>query len=213
MESKSFDDFGSQVIPYALSGHNVFGYDFDGYWEDIGTIRSFYETNLALASPNPPFDLFDSERPIFSRSRFLPGSVVENSTLEHVLIAEGCCIASSEIRHSIVGVRSQIHGGTRIINTILMGADYYKRPNDELEFDQATDIPIGIGENCNIEGAIIDKNACIGDNVVIMPFPRGTEITTENWAVRDGIVVIPKNSVIPSGTVIAPEPLKNQPPD
>lgn len=213
LESKSFDDFGSQVIPYALSGHNVFGYDFGGYWEDIGTIRSFYETNLALASPNPPFDLFDAERPIFSRSRFLPGSVVENSTLEHVLVAEGCRIARSEIRHSIVGVRSQINGGTRIINTILMGADYYKRPNDELEFDQVTDIPIGIGENCNIEGAIIDKNACIGDNVVIMPFPRGTEMTTENWAVRDGIVVIPKNSVIPSGTVIAPVPLKNQPPD
>jgi glucose-1-phosphate adenylyltransferase len=205
LESKSFDDFGGQVIPYAIDGHNVFGYDFDGYWEDIGTIRSFYETNLALTSPNPPFNLFDSENPIYSRSRFLPGSVIEDSVLERVLIAEGCCIDHAEIRHSIVGLRSQIHNGTRIIDTILMGADYYRRPNDDLGAEPISNIPIGIGRNCSIEGAIIDKNACVGDNVVIKPFPRGTEILKEEWAVQDGIVVIAKNSVIPSGTVIAPE--------
>jgi glucose-1-phosphate adenylyltransferase len=202
LESKSFDDFGGQVIPYAIDGHNVFGYDFEGYWEDIGTIRSFYETNLALARPNPPFDLFDSLSPIYSRSRFLPGSVIEKSTLEHVLIAEGCCIENSEIRNSVVGLRSQIGSGTRIIDTVLMGADYYERPVEEGEPPAAA---IGIGKNCNIQGAIIDKNACLGDNVVIRPFPLGTEFETENWVIQDGIVVIPKNAVIPSGTVIAPE--------
>jgi glucose-1-phosphate adenylyltransferase len=205
LESKSFDDFGGQVIPYAIDGHKVFGYDYDGYWEDIGTIRSFYETNLALSTPTPPFNLFDPEHPIYSRSRFLPGSVIEDSAIERVLIAEGCCIDHAEIRHSIVGLRSQIHAGTKIIDTILMGADYYRRPNDDLGAEPISDIPIGIGCNCYIEGAIIDKNACVGDNVVIKPFPRGTEILKEDWAVQDGIVVIAKNSVIPSGTVIAPE--------
>ena len=111
LESKSFDDFGSQVIPYAIDNHEVFGYDFDGYWEDIGTIRSFYETNLALTDTNPAFNLFDPEHPIYSRPRFLPGSVIEHSKLEHVLIAEGCCIENAEITHSIVGLRSQIQSG------------------------------------------------------------------------------------------------------
>jgi glucose-1-phosphate adenylyltransferase len=204
LESKSFDDFGGQVIPFAIDGHDVFGYDFHGYWEDIGTIRSFYETNLALTSSNPPFNLFDPEYPIYSRSRFLPGSVIENSVLERVLIAEGCRIEQAEIRHSVVGLRSQIHGGTRIIDTILMGADYYRRPAEDTEDGPPAGLPIGIGRNCDIEGAIIDKNACVGANVVIRSFPRGTEINREDWSVLDGIVVIAKNSVIPSGTVIAP---------
>jgi len=202
LESKSFDDFGGQVIPYGLTGHRVFGFDFDGYWADIGTIRSFYEINLALTCPDPPFNLFDQQAPIYSRSRFLPGSVVNNSTLENVLMAEGCRIDSAEIRRSIVGLRSQISSGVTMIDTILMGADYYEKPVEN-GLDQQT-VCIGIGNNCYIEGAIIDKNACLGDNVVIKPFPRGTEIVTENWVVQDGIVVIPKNTVIPSGTVIAP---------
>ncbi len=205
LESKSFDDFGGQVIPYAIDGNNVFGYDFDGYWEDIGTIRSFYETNLALTGTNPPFNLFDPEHPIYSRSRFLPGSVIEDSILERVLIAEGCSIQHAEIRHSVVGLRSQIHNGTRIVDTILMGADYYRRPVEETEDAPPPSIPIGIGENCDIEGAIIDKNACVGNNVIIRPFPRGTEINREDWSVLDGLVVIAKNSVIPNGTVISPE--------
>jgi glucose-1-phosphate adenylyltransferase len=202
LESKSFDDFGGQVIPYAIDGHNVFGYDFDGYWEDIGTIRSFYETNLALARPNPPFKLFDEGKPIYSRPRFLPGSVVENSQMEHVLMAEGCCIENAEIRNSVVGLRSQIGSGARIIDTILMGADYYERPVEE---GGSAAPPIGIGKNCDIQGAIIDKNASLGDGVVIKPFPRGTDFETENWVVQDGIVVIPKNVVLPAGTILAPE--------
>jgi len=202
LESKGFDDFGMQVIPYASEGYNLYGYDFDGYWEDIGTIRSFYETNLALARQNPPFNLFDSSAPIYSRSRFLPGSVVENSQLENVLIAEGCNIHGSEIRNSIVGLRSRIGSGTRIVDSILMGADYYERPPDERGHFGP---PIGIGQNCNIEGAIIDKNASLGDGVIIKPFPRGVEFDKESWVVQDGIVVIPKNTTIPAGTVIAPE--------
>ncbi len=202
LESKSFDDFGSEVIPYAIDGHNVFGFDFDGYWEDIGTIRSFYETNLALARPNPSFNLYDPVRPIYSRPRFLPGSIIQECKLENVLIAEGCRIEQAEIRNSVVGVRSQIQRGTRIIDSILMGADYYSRS----EVGEIPNNPaIGIGANCYIEGAIIDKNACLGEGVVIKPFPRGTEIERDDWTVQDGIVVIPKNSVLPTGTIISPE--------
>jgi glucose-1-phosphate adenylyltransferase len=202
LESKNFDDFGGQVVPYAIDGHNVFGYDFEGYWEDIGTIRCFYETNLALTRPNPPFDLFDPARPIYSRPRFLPGSQISNSVFENVLIAEGCRIENAEIRHSVVGLRSQIASGVKIIDSILMGADYYERPAEEASLAGPT--PIGIGRNCYIEGAIIDKNASLGENIVIKPFPPGTDIDNDNWVIQDGIVVIPKNSVIPSGTVIAP---------
>ena len=202
LENNSFDDFGGQVIPYGLSGHRVFGYDFSGYWADIGTIRAFYETNLALALPNPPFNLYDPVNPIYSRPRYLPGSVINNSTLENVLIAEGCKIESAEIRRSIVGLRSQIGPGVRIVDSILMGADYYERTPEE---GQEPPPPIGIGANCSIEGAIIDKNACLGDNITIKPFPRGMDLETQNWVIQDGIVVIPKNSVIPSGTVIAPD--------
>lgn len=202
LESKSFDDFGGQVIPYAIDDYKVYGYDFEGYWEDIGTIRSFYETNLALARPNPPFNIFDVENPIYSHSRFLPGSVIEDSRLEHVLVAEGCIIHNSEIRNSVIGLRSQIGHGTRIVDTILIGADYYERPVEE---GSPAAAPIGIGDNCQIEGAIIDKNASLGEGVIIKPFPRGTELETDNWVVQDGIVVIPKNSVIPAGTRIGPE--------
>lgn len=203
LESKSFDDFGSDVIPYAINTHNVYGYDFDGYWQDIGTIRSFYETNLALTNPNPPFNFYDPVSPIYSRPRFLPGSFVTNSILENVIMAEGCRIDNAEIRHSIVGLRSQIGSGVRMFNTILMGADYYERPSEVEGVPLST--PIGIGNNCYIDGAIIDKNTSLGDNVVIKPFPAGTETETDKWVIQDGIVVIPKNAVIPSGTVIAPE--------
>lgn len=203
LESKSFDDFGNHVIPYAIERSNVFGYDFEGYWEDIGTIRSFYEANLALTLPNPPFNFYDTHRPIYTHPRYLPGSIVTNSNLENVLLAEGCCIDRAEIRHSIIGLRSQIGGGTRIFNTILMGADYYERTSEVEGVPLST--PIGIGQNCYIDGAIIDKNASLGNNVVIKPFPRGTDQENDQWVVQDGIVVIPKNTVIPSGTVIAPD--------
>jgi glucose-1-phosphate adenylyltransferase len=204
LEGSTFDDFGSHVIPYAIESHAVFGYDFDGYWEDIGTMRSFYETNLALADPNPPFDFFDAQNPIYTHPRFLPGSTVENSTLESVLLAEGCCIKDSVIRHSVVGVRSQIKPGCRIEDTVIMGSDYYDRPcKDDREMDES-DIPIGIGSGSSIKGAIIDKNARVGRDVVIQPFPAGRDEDGKNWFVRDGIVVIPKDSIVPCGTVIKP---------
>jgi len=200
LESTNVDDFGGEVIPAAIHTHKVVGYDFEGFWEDIGTIRSFYDTNLALARPNPPFNLFDPERPIFSRPRYLPGSIITDCTMQNTLIAEGCCIDKAEISHSVIGLRSQVRAGAVIRDTIMMGSDYYE---NEDTLDHAA-IPLGIGADCFIQGAIIDKNARIGAGTTIMAFPLGTDLEGENWVVRDGIVVIPKNTLLPAGTRIAP---------
>lgn len=202
LENGAFDDFGGDVIPNAISTHAVYGYDFEGYWEDIGTIRSFYETNLALTRPDSPFNFYETNRPIYSHPRYLPGSIVENSRLEHVLLAEGCCIQNAEIKDSIIGLRSQIRNGVKISNSIIMGADYF----DRTESDSLQDgiIPIGIGPGSSITGAIIDKNARIGEGVIIEQFPRGVDIDGENWVVRDGIVVVPKSVTLQPGTIIAP---------
>ncbi|HEY9088445.1 MAG TPA: glucose-1-phosphate adenylyltransferase [Anaerolineaceae bacterium] len=202
LRGSKFDDFGGQVIPAAIETHSVKGYNFDGYWEDIGTIRSFYETNLALAMPNPPFDFFDPQRPIYTHSRFLPGSTAENSRLENVLLADGCCIRSAEIIHAVIGIRSQIQENVFIKDTIMMGADYYDNPCQEDE----ERISIGIGSHSSIEGAIIDKNARIGHHTVIKPFPADfPEYNGENFVVREGVVVIPKSTTLPPHTYIAPD--------
>ncbi|MEW6403741.1 MAG: glucose-1-phosphate adenylyltransferase [Chloroflexota bacterium] len=192
------DDFGGDIIPAAIRTHNVFGFDFDGYWQDIGTIRSFYETNLELTTADSPFKFYDPKLPIYTDMRFLPGSIVEDCRLKDVMLAEGCRILKADITHSIIGTRSQIMAGTTIKDSIIMGADYYDAERNP------RGVPIGIGANCHIEGAILDKNARIGDGVVIRPFPRDTDLDHTNWHVRDGIVVIPKDAEIPPGTKIEP---------
>lgn len=199
MNFPDHDDFGGDIIPQAIPSHSVFGFDFDGYWQDIGTIRSFYETNLALTTPETPFNFYDPKLPIYTDTRFLPGSIVEDSKLMDVLISEGSRILKSDITHSIIGIRSQVGAGCVIKDSIMMGADYYDKESKD------SDIPIGIGENCHIEGAILDKNARIGNNVVIRPFPRNTDIDHESWYVRDGIVVIPKDAELVDGTRVEPD--------
>ncbi len=192
------DDFGRDLIPAAINTHAVYGFDFDGYWQDIGTIRSFYETNLALTEPNSPFNFYDPKLPIYTHARYLPGSIIEDSKLENVLIADGCRILKARIKHSIVGIRSQIAAGCVIRDSILMGADYYAGEG------KTSLIPIGIGKDSQIQGAILDKNARIGAGVSIRAFSRGTDLDRGNWFVRDGIVVIPKDAEIPAGAKIGP---------
>ena len=196
-----YTDFGGDVIPAAIQSHRVFGFPFDGYWADIGTIRAFYDANLALAQPHPLFSFEDVSGPVFTRPRFLPGSRIYDVKLDRVLLADGCVVQGAEIRSSVVGLRSLIGDDVVIRDTVLMGADYYEgqgvgRP--------ANSPPMGIGRGCRIEGAIIDKNARIGENVRIEPFPRGVDLDDEDWMVRDGIVVIPKDAVLAAGSVIAP---------
>ncbi len=200
LRTYDYDDFGADVIPAAIKTHQVYGYDFNGFWEDIGTIRSFYKANLALTEPNPPFNFFDQKFPIYSHPRFLPGSAVEDSQLKDTLLAEGCRIEKATISHSVIGLRSQIRRGTTIIDSVLMGNDYYEWP----ETAEAKIAPLEIGQDCYIEGAIIDKNARIGKGVVIRKFPVGTDLDGDGWVVRDGIVVIPKSSVLAAGTQICP---------
>ncbi len=194
---QNFDDFGYDIIPHCVRKKaRVFGYEFSGYWRDIGTIRSFYETNLELSMPDPAFDIYNPDKRIYTHPRFLPGSKMSDCQLNNVLIAEGCRINCATIEHSLVGLRSIINCGVKIKDTVMMGADYY---------DDSGAIPLGIGENCDIEGAIIDKNVRIGSDVVIKPFPRGTELDREDYSVKDGVVVIAKRTVIPSGTRIGPD--------
>jgi glucose-1-phosphate adenylyltransferase len=197
-ENAAMDDFGGDIIPLAIQSREVFGFDFDGYWEDIGTIRSFYETNLMLTGANAPFNFYDPKAPIYTHARYLPGSIVEDSRLQEVLIAEGCLIHKADITHSIVGIRSQISEGSVIKDSILMGADYYMPKKNR-------EVALGIGRNCHIESAILDKNVQIGDGVVIRTFPKDKDIDHELYFVRDGIVVIAKDTVIPPDTRIEPE--------
>jgi glucose-1-phosphate adenylyltransferase len=200
LENTTHTDFGGQIIPKALSTHAVFGYDFEGYWEDIGTIRSFYETNLRLAHPDSPFNFYDPDLPIYTHPRFLPGSVIDGAAMINVLLADGCQIHQAEINNSVIGLRSQVADGVSMCDTVLMGADYYDTPETIID-----SIPIGVGPNSEIEGAIIDKNVRIGEGVKIKPFPRGTEIDTEKWSVRDGIVVVPKSTILHPRSHIGPE--------
>jgi glucose-1-phosphate adenylyltransferase len=198
LESTHGHDFGKEIIPAAIQTHKVIGFDFDGYWEDIGTIRSFYDTNLALTRPDSPFNFYSPQHPIYTRPRFLPGSNLAGAALHNVFLANGCRIRRADIHNSIIGLRSQIADGAQIESAIIMGADFYEEGLKE------SDIPIGIGEGCKIEGAILDKNVRLDSGVVIRPFPLGTDINQDDWVVRDGIVVIPKNTALPSGTYIGP---------
>jgi len=203
LEKNDKDDFGKHIIPQAVEEKQVYGYQYNGYWADIGTIRAFYEVNLEIASKNPPFSLIDEGWPIYTHPRFLPGSLIEESKMKDTLIAEGCWIQKADINSAIIGLRSQIREGTKIRRSILMGADYYGffRRGDEEEKDMV----LGIGKNCHIEGAIIDKNASIGPGTVILPFPRGTDKDEDLYIVRDGIVIIPKGMRLPPGIRIAPD--------
>jgi glucose-1-phosphate adenylyltransferase len=192
-------DFGKHIIPRIIQTHRVHAFQYQGYWEDIGTIRSFYEANLDLCAPLPKFNFYDATAPIFTHARYLPGTKIVKSRVERSVIADGCIINDAAIQHSLIGVRSRIEAGASIRDSLLMGADYYETP-DRAPPRGAP--PIGIGQGTSIEGAIVDKNARIGDSVRISSEGKPSNFDGPNFYVRDGIVVVPKNAVIPSGTVI-----------
>ena len=188
-------DFGKHVIPDSIERRNVSGYIFNGYWEDIGTIRAFYEANLDLTDLVPSYSFFEASSPIYTHPRFLPGSKINGATLRQAIISDGCIISDAHIERSVIGVRSIIESGATIRNSIVMGADFY-----ETEAPDDRRVPkIGIGRNCVIDRAIIDKNARIADGVVITPEGKPADFDGGNYFIRDGIVVVPKNAVIPAG--------------
>ncbi|MFZ1220229.1 MAG: glucose-1-phosphate adenylyltransferase [Chthoniobacterales bacterium] len=188
-------DFGKHIIPQAIQERQVSGYVFNGYWEDIGTIRAFYEANLDLTDLLPQYSFFEASAPIYTHPRFLPGSKINGATLRQAIIADGCIISDAHLERSVIGVRSIIQSGATIRNSIVMGADYYETDAGA----QRGSPPIGIGRNCVIDRAIIDKNARIADGVVITPEGKPADLDAGNYFIRDGIVVVPKNAVIPPG--------------
>jgi len=195
-------DFGKHIIPGAIQTHKVYSYVFQGYWEDIGTIRSFFEANLDVASELPRFNFFDMSAPIFSRPRFLPGSKVNGSQIDHAIISDGCIINPSTITHSIVGVRSVVGAGSQLNRVVMLGCDFYESQESILENERSHRPRVGIGNNTRIENAIIDKNARIGNNVVISPAGKPENADHPLYYIRDGIVIVPKGGIIPHGTVI-----------
>jgi glucose-1-phosphate adenylyltransferase len=195
-------DFGKDVIPRCLEQMRVHAYPFRGYWEDVGTIRSYFEANLALAETVPPFDFYEATRPVFTHPRFLPATKVESCTVRRALLSEGCILVGAEIERSVIGIRSRIGRGTQIRDSLVLGADLYETV-EEMERAQGKGLPpLGIGADSVLEHAIVDKNVRIGRGVQIRNHSGEADRDGDGFHLRDGIVVITKNAVIPDGTVI-----------
>ncbi|MDZ4860750.1 MAG: glucose-1-phosphate adenylyltransferase [Candidatus Hydrogenedentes bacterium] len=187
-------DFGRDVIPRSLEGRKVISHLFTGFWEDIGTVRSYYETSLQMVGPNPPFRFHENSQPIYSRARYLPGSQISNARINEAVICEGCSIDDAVITRSVIGVRAIIRSKVTIDNSIVMGADYF-----EEDRVVKAPVPIGIGEGSRIVRAIVDKNARIGKNVVIEGGDHLPDSDGLGHAIRDGIVIVLKSAIIPDG--------------
>lgn len=196
-QEESWIDFGKDVIPKSLRTRRVYAHPFTGFWEDIGTVRSYYDVSLSMASADPPFELYDPHHPIFTRPRYLPGSRLNETLAKDTIICEGCDIEKASITSAIIGIRTIIHPGVKVSKSIIMGADYYDEPGCG-----DAKIPLGIGAGTSISGAIVDKNARIGRNCVIRGSQRLRDAVGDGWAIRDGLVVVTKNAVIPDGSRI-----------
>ncbi len=196
-------DFGKEIIPAAINNLKVNAYIFDGYWEDIGTIRNFYETNLELTSLKPRFDFYDESKPIYTRMRNLPPSKMNFSNMNQSIASEGCIITNANISNSIVGVRTIIESGASLNGVVCMGADYYETEAQRAQNAEARVPNVGIGRGAIIKSAIIDKNACIGEGCRIgVDDIKREDGHFEQYHIVDGIIVIPKNAVLYPGTVI-----------
>lgn len=195
-------DFGKHIIPDEIARHRVYAYIFQGYWEDVGTIRSFFEANLALCSQKPSFNFFNREAPVYTHARFLPASKVLESDIRNALIADGCVILRSRIENTIVGVRSFIGADCELRDTVILGCDFYETTHEMLEEDTMGIPHMSIGRGSKIQRAIIDKNVHIGERVVISDKTGTPDFDGPNYYIREGIVVIPKNAVIPADTRI-----------
>ncbi|RKY62016.1 MAG: glucose-1-phosphate adenylyltransferase [Candidatus Neomarinimicrobiota bacterium] len=190
------DDFGGHIIPASIKNYRVVAHPFGGYWRDIGTMASFFNANLELTSLKPPFTFYDENFPIYTRARSLPGSRIDNCSFKDTLLADGCFISNSIIKKSVIGIRTIISNNCELENCVVMGCDYYEKRSKNIP------VALGIGPRCTIKNTIIDKNARIGKNVKILNSDKIQNADAENYYIRDGIVVIPKNTTIPDNTVI-----------
>jgi glucose-1-phosphate adenylyltransferase len=204
-ESTTRTDFGKEIIPASAGEYNVQAYLFNGYWEDIGTIESFFDANLALTKqPQPPFSFYDEKAPIYTRSRYLPPTKLLDSQVTESIIGEGCILKECRIEHSVLGIRSRIEANCHIQDTLIMGSDYYEPFAERQSGLQKGGVPLGIGSETTIRRAIVDKNARIGRDVKIINKDHVEEADreSEGFYIRNGIVVVLKNAKIPDGTVI-----------
>jgi len=198
----SMTDFGKEVIPSLLGTHRLFSYVFEGYWEDIGTVRAFFEANLLLTNPLPPFNFFTAGAPVYTNARYLPSSKINKCTVDHAIIADGCIVTESSLKRCVIGVRSILRQSTHLENTVMMGSDYFES-DEEIKMSRELGIPdIGIGENSTVRNSIIDKNARIGKNVILDPAGKPENFESKGIYIRDGVLMVPKGAVIPDNTEI-----------
>jgi glucose-1-phosphate adenylyltransferase len=199
---KEATDFGKEIIPFSIVDHKVFSYQYSGYWTDIGNISSFFDANLGLTKELPLFNLFDNEKKIYSRPRMLPPAKISGSTLINTIAGDGSIIHAERIEDCVIGIRIRIGYGTKIFKCYLMGSDYYETI-EQMTYDVTKDIPrVGIGDNCFINNAIIDKNCRIGNNVRINGGSHLEDRNTDLYTIKDGIVVVKKGAILPDGYVI-----------
>jgi glucose-1-phosphate adenylyltransferase len=192
-------DFGKHIIPGSIAELKVQSHVFKGYWEDVGTIRSYYEANLGLCQPVPHFDFYDVKTPVHTRARALAATKVEGARMTNVLVSEGSIIVDSEIERSLIGIRSRVGRGCVIKNSLILGADYYEKTTP----DPLSGVPaIGIGDNSVLETAIVDKNARIGANVRLVNESKVEHADGPCWHIRDSIIIVPKDTIVPAGTVV-----------
>lgn len=202
-EEDKGDDFGKELIPNAIErGYKALSYQYEGYWTDIGTIESFYEANLDLCQDLPKFNLF-SHSPIYTRARMLPPTKINGSYVSKAIFGDGCIIMADKLENSIIGNRTRIDKGSSVVNSYVMGADFYQSTEEIMQNEQKGIPNIGVGKYCYIERAILDKNCRIGNNVKIIGGKHMPDGDYDTHSVKDGIVVVKKNAVIPDGTYIA----------
>ena len=198
----SMIDFGKDIIPEAIKKYKVFSYAFQGYWEDVGTIKAYFDANISFGSKNPPFDFYDEDAPIYTHVRYLSPSKVEKATITSSIIADGCRIENATIKESVIGLRSVIQSGSTLEKVIMMGSDFYETSED-IERLNVKHLPkVGIGKKCTLKNVIIDKNVRIGNDVIITNKKKIQHQDSDFYCIRDGIVIIPKNTIVKSGTVI-----------
>lgn len=200
MKNQDTKDFGKEIIPQAIEKYKVLSYAYEGYWTDIGNIDSFFEANLGLTDYIPKFNLFDNGSKIYTRARTLPPTKVSGkTTYDRAMIAEGCIIDECDIEHSVIGIRNRIGKGTTILNSYLMGNDFYQNIEEMVNESSHNIIPVGIGERCYINNTIVDKNCRIGNDVRLNGGSHLEDATTPLYSIRDGIIVVKKGATIPSG--------------
>ena len=189
-------DFGKEIIPAVISTHRVRAFLYRGYWEDVGTIGSFFEANLKLTDPTPAFTFHDKDAPVYTHPRFLAGSTLQDCRVNRAMVAEGCALESCEIDRAVVGIRTQVRAGARITNSVLLGADYYNREVDD------TGVPLGIGRDVVLDRVIVDKNARVGDGARLVNSAGVQEADGNGYFIREGIIIVPKGATIAPGTIV-----------